>query len=337
MKHKPLFRYTMYAIGVLMALFALVMLNALHSIASGAGWNLYGVFWLIMGASYLVGGLYIIVNRRKSLVACITIVLVLQVVSAAFNYMVSLRATDDLAFAKAVVSMMLVLLDFTLLMLYLMGFRRSSRRLFMLLGLQAYFTFLELLVAIHFSRVVVETLFMNFQSLFNLIIYGLLMILLCNRSVSDLPLNRMARYNSERLYTSMVGGTLISISDEGYAAITSSDRSSWAKSADPEIDLELVIPAKDRYGTYEMLLQKRHDRDALHLVFHDAVSFGYLNSVTMDLMHIVELEFVYGCRKVRFYGDDGMFIDILVGEPNLRADLILSKTMESENIEDDAI
>ena len=86
-----------------------------------------------------------------------------------------------------------------------------------------------------------------------------------------------------------------------------------------------------------MLLQKRHDRDALHLVFHDAVSFGYLNSVTMDLMHIVELEFVYGCRKVRFYGKDGMFIDILVGEPNLRADLILSKTMESENIEDDAI
>lgn len=318
MKHKKLYINTMRALGVVMLLYGLIMMPALSSIVDELGWSIYGAVWTLINVAYLASGVYLIINRRKSLVVCITLVLVIQAVSSVINYVVALHSDGDLAFARAVISTMLVLIDIVLLVLYLMGFRRSSRRLMMLLGLQTYIAFLELAISIHLSREFVDTLFLNIQTLFSLILYALLIVLICNRSVSDLPIKRMSRYNSERLFTSLGCGTIIAISEDSYATIVSDDRSSWPRSADPEVESEIVIPAKDRYGKYELLVQKRRGHDSLRIVFHDAFAIGYLNTVTVDVSYISDLGRAYGCRKVRFYGKEGMFIDLLVGEPNMR-------------------
>lgn len=325
MKHKKLYINTMRALGVVMLLYGLIMLPALSSTVDELGWSIYGVVWSFINVAYLASGVYLIINRRKSLVVCITLVLVIQAISSVINYLVALHSDGDLAFARAVISTILVLIDIVLLILYLVGFRRSSRRLMMLLGLQTYIAFLELAISIHLSREFVDTLFLNIQTLFSLILYALLIVLICNRSVSDLPIKRMSRYNSERLFTSLGCGTIIAISEDSYATIVSDDRSSWPRSADPEVESEIIIPAKDRYGNYELIVQKRLGHDPLRIVFHDAFAIGYLNTVTVDVTYIAELNRIHGCRKVRFYGREGMFIDILVGEPSMREEMAPSK------------
>ena len=314
MNYRPAYTRTMRALGILMLFYCLLLASTLSSIIQSEGLNIYGVAWIIIVSCYGVIGAYLLFARKKSIVVCITLVLVVQAVTAGFNYLATLSSTDDIQFAKTVVSLIIVLLDLILLVLYLMGFRRSSRRLILLLGVQAYVMLLELMVAFHFSREIVNTIFMNFQVFYNLLVYLMLIFLLDHRSVSDLPIKRMTRFNSERLYTSLCCGMTITISEEDYALLSSDDRSSWNQSVDPDVEAETSIPARDRYGKYGILVQKRRGHDNIRLVFHDAVSVGYLDTVTVDVSHIVEMESVYDCRKIRFYGKEGMFIDLLVGD-----------------------
>lgn len=314
MNYRPAYIRTMRALGILMLIYCLLSASALSSTIQMKGWNAYGAAWVIIVSCYGVIGAYLLFARKKSIVVCITLVLIVQAVTAGFNNLATLSSTDDVQFAKTVINVIIVFLDLILLVLYLMGFRRSSRRLLLLLGVQAYVMLLKLMVEFHFSREFVDTLFMNFQTFYNLLVYIMLIFLLDHRSVSDLPIKRMIRFNSERLYTSLCCGTTITISEEDYILLSSDDRSSWNQSVDPDVEAETSILAMDRYGKYGILVQKRRGYDNIRLVFHDTVSVGYLNTVTVDVSHIVEMESVYDCRKIRFYGKEGMFIDLLVGD-----------------------
>ena len=314
MTYKSAYVHTIHALGILMILQSLLMLNTLISLVGVEGFKAYSVACICM-FFYGIFGLYILFNRKKSIVTCITLVLVVHAITVGLDNVSALYSTDDIEFAKAIVNIIIAFLDLVLLVLYLIGFRRSSRRLMVLLAIQAYVMFLELIFAIHASREFFNTVLLNFPAAFNMVVYLMLIFLLCNRSVSDLPIKRTSRYNGERLYTSMCCGSIITISDEDYAMLSSQKRSGWNYSLDPDVEVEISIPARDRYGKYGIIVQKRHGSDKIRMVFHDATSIGYLNTVTIDVLNIVEMETEYDCcRKVRFYGKEGMFIDLLVGD-----------------------
>lgn len=313
MNPKSAYLYAIHALGILMVIYCLLMIYTLVPLIGDDGLRPHLVSCICM-ACYGLSGIYILINRKKSIITCVALVLLVHAVTTGLSNSMLLNSYDDVEFTKAMLNLIVASLDLVLLLLYLIGFRRSSRRLILLLAAQAYVMFLELLVEFHSTRVIIGTIVSEFSLIFYIIVNSLLIFLLGNRSVSDLPIKRSSRYNSERLYTSMCCGTIITISEEDYNLLSSDDRSTWNQSMDPDVEAEISLPALDRYGKYGIIVQKRHGSENLRMVFHDAISVGYLNTVTIDVMHVVEMESEYDCRKVRFYGKEGMFIDLLVGD-----------------------
>ena len=313
MNPKSAYLYAIHALGLLMVIYCLLMIYTLVPLIGADGLRPHLVSCISM-ACYGLSGIYILINRKKSIITCVALVLLVHAVTTGLSNTMLLNSYDDVEFTKAMLNLIIASLDLVLLLLYLIGFRRSSRRLILLLAAQAYVMFLELLVEFHTTRVIIGTIVSEFSLIFYIIVNSLLIFLLGNRSVSDLPIKRSSRYNSERLYTSMCCGTIITISEEDYNLLSSDDRSTWNQSMDPDVEAEISLLALDRYGKYGIIVQKRHGSENLRMVFHDAISVGYLNTVTIDVMHVVEMESEYDCRKVRFYGKEGMFIDLLVGD-----------------------
>lgn len=314
MNRNSMTRLALYCMAVVMLIYCLLISSAIVNLIERDGINVYSAGWTTLAIGYFCCAVYIIVKNTNALVKCIAMVLILNVITAMINYSLMLTIDDDFQFVKAVFQTSFTVIDVILLVLYLSGFRQNSRRLMILLGIQAYIDLIQILVLMHFSRVIFWTITENFQVVLGLIVYALLIILLGDRRVSDLSTDRSARENTDYLFKSLGGGSMIAISEEDYSIILSDDRSSWSPSSDPAIEGERTIVAKEFRGGYEIILQKFHGSDNIRMVFHDVEVDSILNPISIDVLHVKEMEEVSTCKKVRFYGKDGMFIDLLVGK-----------------------
>lgn len=311
------------ALGVMMLIRWLLYTAAIVPLSTVMDMNSYIVFWYVVAFLNLLLGFLFLFGVIRSPVVAVVLTLGLRTISSVMNYSATLNTPDDIEFGRTVLMLAFTVIDLVLLTMYLFGFRQNSRRLIMFLAIQAYVMLLQIVLTMHLSREFFNSMLTNTEFVLTVLEYLLLMGLLNDRGVSDQNMERMARDNIDRVSASLAMGSLIYLSDDDYSLIVSEDRSSWSPSVDSAVELETSIHATDFKGGFEITIQKLHGRDNIRLLIHDSCGVSFMNSTIIDITYVKEMTAMNGDRKARFYGTDGVFIDLMIGEydPFVRSSL----------------
>lgn len=312
MKRNILSNVATCSLGFLLLLYFMEIGKSLDSIYVLSYVNVHLVLWMILWICCLVFSIYIFTVGFKSPVICIMMALLVCVGSSLCSYISLLSVDDDLVFIEVVFRLSLAVIDLALMILYISGFRQNSRRLMIIMGVQAYILFVLLLRDINHYGDIVLALKLYPMDQLDLMIFLWVIALLSDRRVSDFPMDRAARDNGDSLFSSMGGGSVIVISNGDYERMMSDDRSDWRKSVDPSVELEKTFFAREMRGGYEIIAQKLRGSDNVRLIFHSVRCTSFLESLMLDVTYTMEMGEVDGYRKVRFFGKDGFLIDLLV-------------------------
>lgn len=312
MKRNTVTSVALYALVLLMLYFVHSITTSVEGLLQYGERNYVLVLMLISWFGYFFAALYILLWGHRSLIKCITLALMLCTLSESISYLSMLSMAEDIVFFEGVIRLALCVINLILVMLYISGFRQNSRRLMIVLGIQAYLDMVTVLNAIHVLRDIPLAVGLQTWPLVNALIYLTLIVLLSDRRVSDLSYDRAARDNGDRLFSSLGGGSMILLSNEDFVRIISTDRSDWGDSVDPAVEKEATFHATELRGGYEIIAQKFYGSDNVRLTFHRYGSVTFFNQLVVDVVCTKEIGTVRSYRKVRFFGKEGFFIDLLV-------------------------
>lgn len=304
---------------------SMILLGAFNLREISPPYTVDSIVLTVLYFPFVIFGFLFLVFRFKSIVTVVTIALVLDI-STTFRMSLTYLMVDEVMdfttaeslYLSGVLYLCISVVMTAFLVMYLFGMRHNAKRLKYALLAQMIVLALQVLLQAHvrysLGPVLRENIILVLQSL----MYISMVLLLSDRSVSDRPLLIRARSNADAMYSVMGAGNSMYISKRVFEVISNPDPSNWKESLDPTVESETVLNARCRYTTYGILLQKIVGSENIRMTIYSEESDTVLKALTIDIMSIVNKGHFYGCDKVRFYGKDGVFIDLLVGKPDLR-------------------
>ncbi len=285
--------------------------------------DIYGTSHDVLGNPYmylvaltaLLGVVLLIKNDLRAEHIMILVVITEMVIEAGY-YLLYMDGADDLEFMFNFMKLAIFGATLFFLFMYVVGFRHNARRLVGTLLILCVILALELVLEFFYIKDPIAMIVEYWMYIPQLLVYAILILLLGNIRISDTLPNKRISVNSSAIFKSMDGGDMAYISREDYEDLLSGSDDGWHTSTDPDIESEKTIEVRYTRGRYDLVLQRRHGSDTIHAILHVPTSGSILNALVFDIVHIESMGRYCRSEKIRIFGYDGMFVDLLVGKPD---------------------
>lgn len=132
------------------------------------------------------------------------------------------------------------------------------------------------------------------------------------------PMKRV-RMNVEALETTTVTNNDTYIMRESLYLLMDPDREGWSASDEPGVEKELIVNLYNRLRREQMVIRKWEGEESPICTFMPLdLKVHLYKHLNIPIRTAVCPGGIDNCRRVRFYGDNGYFVDILVRDTHIR-------------------
>ena len=266
--------------------------------------------------SFLVG-LCLLLWPKKNISVAVTLVLLSDVLGTLIAFGVEFNEGDDTTFMLDLISLVIACATLLFLALYHLGVRRNARRLRVMIITQIIVLVVQFVYSLHTMRDFYLVFTYYGDSLFQVAMYLLIFVMVGDRRMSDRSYSAKIRTASESMYMVMDGGSFAYMSEEDIAILSGEATDRWECSNDPSVEVEVHLILNVDYGSYEILLQRMRDGSGMRAIMYDRRFDSVLYSRSFRPSAVVPVGIGYGRRLMRIYGEEGFFMNVYEGKPDL--------------------
>ncbi|MGN1044982.1 MAG: hypothetical protein ACI4Q9_03390 [Candidatus Methanomethylophilaceae archaeon] len=270
--------------------------------------------------SYVISfavGMYLLLCPKKNISVAVTLVLLADVIGTLLAFGVEFNGVDDTTFMLDLLSLVIACGTLLFLALYHLGVRRNARRLGVMILAQVAIMLLQFLYAWHCLRSFAITFIYYGDSLFQMVMYVLMYVMVSDRRMSDRSYSAKIRTAAESIYMELDGGMLAYMSAADLAILSGDSPGEWTESKDPSVDKETHLTLYVDHGKHDILLQRMRDGSGIRAMMYDCRFDSVLHSTSFRPSSVVQVGHGYGRRLMRIYGDNGFFMNVYEDEPDL--------------------
>ncbi len=265
----------------------------------------------------LLLGVVLLIKNKMSAEHIVFLVIIVEMIIESGYILQDFYGGDDLTLIFNYMTLVLFIATLFFLFMYAVGYRHNAQRMIGAFLAMCILQLLEPVISFFYVKDILFLLDVYWGLIFQLLVYGILILLLSDIRFSDpLPMKRVS-INSSAMFRSMDGGITAYISREDYESLTENSEEGWHPSNDPDVELERTIDVMHSRGKYDLVLQRRHGSDTVHAILHMTTSGSIFHALIFDIVHIESMGTYCGSKKIRIFGYDGMFVDLLVGKPDM--------------------